>query len=97
MGLGKKLFANQRGEIKLNVYDLLNQNTIINQTANGNYMQDTRTNALKRYFMLTFTYNLRQFNTKGNSNTDDRHKYDNPTFDRPQHDHPPITMYHFNS
>jgi hypothetical protein len=86
MGLGKKLFANQRGEIKLNVYDLLNQNTVISQSVNGNYIQDTRTNALKRYFMLTFTYNLRQF--QGNAN--DHRKSDNPQFDRPQHDHPPF-------
>jgi hypothetical protein len=90
MGLGKKLFANQRGEIKLNVYDLLNQNTIISQTVNGNYMQDTRTNALKMYLMLTFTYNLRQFSAQGNGNADDRRKLDNPPFDRPQHDRPPM-------
>jgi hypothetical protein len=90
MGLGKKLFANQRGEIKLNIYDLLNQNTVISRSVNSIYSQDTRTNALKRYFMLTFTYNLRQFSAQGNGNADDRKKFDNPPFDRPQRDHAPF-------
>ncbi len=87
MGLGKKIFKNQRGEIKLNVYDLLNQNAIISRSVTGTYIQDTRTNALKRYFMLTFTYNLRQFNTKGN--TDDHQRFGNPSYDHPHHGNPP--------
>jgi len=87
MGLGKKLFANQRGEIKLNVYDLLNQNSVISRTVSGNYIQDTRTNALQRYFMLTFTFNLRQFNTQVNS---DNRKSDHPQFDRPKYDRSPF-------
>ncbi len=85
MGLGKKLFHNQRGEIKLSVYDLLNQNRIISQTINGNYLQDTQTNALKRYLMLTFTYNLRQFKQSGNGG--DYKNFDHPQFDHPHHDH----------
>jgi hypothetical protein len=81
MGLGKKLFANQRGELKLNVYDLLNQNSGISRNVTGNYIQDKRTNVLKRYFMLTFTYNLRQFSSQGNS--DEHRRFDNQPFDRP--------------
>jgi hypothetical protein len=61
MGLGKKIFKNQRGEINLNAYDLLNQNTSIWRNVSDAYVEDVRTNVLQRYFMLTFTYNIRYF------------------------------------
>ncbi len=68
LGLGKKLFANERGEITLSVNDLLNQNRNISRTVTETYIQDTRTNALTRYFMLTFTYNLRHFGSGQSGN-----------------------------
>ncbi|MDX5346554.1 MAG: outer membrane beta-barrel protein [Hymenobacteraceae bacterium] len=61
MGIGKKLFANERGEIKLSVFDLLNENTNISRNVTETYVEDQRTNVLNRYLMLTFTYNLRHF------------------------------------
>jgi hypothetical protein len=61
MSLGKKIFKNQRGEINLNAYDLLNQNTSIWRNISDAYVEDVRTNVLQRYFMLTFTYNIRYF------------------------------------
>ena len=33
----------------------------INRTVTGNYVEDSRTNVLNRYFMLTFTYRLKNF------------------------------------
>ncbi len=48
----------KNGEIKFSVYDLLNQNQNISRSVGDNYIQDTRTVVLKRYFMLTFMYNL---------------------------------------
>jgi len=62
-GLGKKLFKNERGEITLTVNDLLNQNQNITRTITETYIQDSRTNALTRFVMLNFTYDLRNFNT----------------------------------
>ncbi len=62
-GLGKKLFKNERGEITLTVNDLLNQNRNISRTVTETYIEDSRTNALTRFVMLNFTYNLRHFNT----------------------------------
>ena len=47
-----------RGELKFNATDLLNKNVIVNRTSNANYIEDTRTNSLRRYFMMTFTYSL---------------------------------------
>ncbi|GAB3171838.1 outer membrane beta-barrel protein [Telluribacter humicola] len=61
MSIGKKVFANQRGEISLSVYDLLKQNVSIRRNVTDIYVEDVQSNVLQRYFMLTFTYNLRHF------------------------------------
>ena len=52
---------NDKGQLKLSVYDLLNQNISVTRTIRENYIQDFQTTVLKRYFMLTFTYNIRNF------------------------------------
>ena len=62
MGIGKKVFKNQRGEITLSVNDLLKQNRNISRNVTEIYIEDVRTNALQQFFMLSFTYNLRNFN-----------------------------------
>ncbi|MDF2190941.1 TonB-dependent receptor [Paraflavitalea sp. CAU 1676] len=56
--LAMLLFKKKEGEIKFSVNDLLNQNQSINRTVDGLNIKDTRSLVLKRYFMLTFTYNL---------------------------------------
>lgn len=61
--IGKKLFANQQGEISLNVFDLLNQNNSINRSVTETFIEDTRTNILRQYVLLTFTYNIKKFGT----------------------------------
>jgi hypothetical protein len=61
MSVGKKIFRNQRGEINLNVYDLLKQNNSIWRNVSDAYVEDVQTNVLQRYFMLSFTYNIRYF------------------------------------
>ena len=53
----------QVGELKLSVFDLLRQNQSIVRTVTGNYIQDAQTQVLKQYFMLTFTYKLKNFGT----------------------------------
>jgi hypothetical protein len=45
----------------LSVFDLLNQNQSITRTTTENYIEDVNTKVLKRYFMLTFTLNLKNF------------------------------------
>jgi hypothetical protein len=56
--IAHQLFPKKNGEIKLSVNDLLNQNQSITRNVGDNYIEDTRTLVLKRYFLLTFTYNL---------------------------------------
>ena len=61
-GVGYKFSKNRNAEIRIIAYDLLNQNSSITRTVTGTYIEDSRTNVLKRYFMLMFTYNIRKFN-----------------------------------
>ncbi|MBD1398161.1 TonB-dependent receptor [Pontibacter sp. JH31] len=61
MSLGKKLFKNQQGEISLSVNDLLEQNMSVQRNVLAQYVEDVQSSVLQRYFMLTFTYNLRNF------------------------------------
>lgn len=61
MSLGKKVFKNQRGEVSLMVYDLLNQNANVRRTISDTFIEDIQTNVLQQYFMLSFTYNIRRF------------------------------------
>lgn len=56
--IAHQLFKKKNGELKLSVNDLLNQNQSINRSVGANYVEDTRSLVLKRYFLLTFTYNL---------------------------------------
>lgn len=63
--IAKQFLKNKAAELRLQVYDMLNQNALVTRTNSINVITDTRTNVLKRYFMLTFTYNLRNF-AKGN-------------------------------
>ncbi len=70
MSIGKKIFANQRGEISLSVFDLLKQNISIRRNVTDILVEDVQSNVLQRYFMLTFTYNLRHFSGGAKSEAD---------------------------
>lgn len=64
MSIGKKIFKNQRGEISLTVFDLLQQNNSLARTITENYTEDVQTNVLQRYVMLNLKYDLRHFKLK---------------------------------
>jgi hypothetical protein len=59
--IAKQLFKKKNGEIRLSVFDLLNENTSVNKSVSSSQEAYTRTNTLTRYAMLTFTYNLNNF------------------------------------
>jgi len=65
--IGKKFLKNQAGELKLSVFDLLKQNQSIVRTVTGAYIEDVQSDVLRQYFMLTFTYSLKNFGTPARS------------------------------
>ena len=71
--IGKKFLKNKAGELKLSVFDLLKQNQSISRTVTESFIQDIQSEVLQQYFMLTFTYNVKNFGTAkapGRGNTD---------------------------
>jgi hypothetical protein len=61
VAVGKKLWKKKAAEIKLSVFDLLKQNQSIIRTVTGAYIEDSRNQVLQQYFMLTFSYSLKNF------------------------------------
>ena len=59
--IGKKFLKKKAGELKLSVFDLLKQNQSITRTVTGAYIEDAQSQVLQQYFMLTFTYSLKNF------------------------------------
>ncbi|GAB3503335.1 TonB-dependent receptor [Emticicia fontis] len=60
-GLGYKFLKKQAGELRLSVFDILKQNNSISRNISTAYVEDVKNMVLGRYYMLTFTYSLRNF------------------------------------
>jgi hypothetical protein len=56
--IAHQMLKKRNGELKFSVNDILNQNQSIRRTVGDNYIEDVNSMVLKRYFMLTFTFNL---------------------------------------
>jgi hypothetical protein len=61
--IGKKFLKKKQAELKLSVFDLLKQNQSISREVTAAYILDTQSTVLQQYFMLTFTYSLKNFGT----------------------------------
>jgi hypothetical protein len=59
--IAKQFLKNKRGELRLSMFDLLNQNASVSRSVSQTSITDSRTSVLTQYFMLTFTFNLRNF------------------------------------
>jgi hypothetical protein len=58
------MFKNQQGMLRLAMYDILKQNAGVYRSITQTYTEDRQTQVLQQYFLLTFIYNLRKFNSK---------------------------------
>ncbi|RZL99661.1 MAG: hypothetical protein EOO88_59390, partial [Pedobacter sp.] len=63
--ISKQVLKYNRGELKLMVNDMLNRNVRVSRTSNQNYIEDSRTNNLRRFALLSFTYNLSKTGLEG--------------------------------
>jgi hypothetical protein len=53
-----------RGQLKLAVNDILDQNILATRTIRENLIEDLQGSTIRRYGLLTFTYNIRNFGEK---------------------------------
>lgn len=58
---GYKFLKDNRGELSVTLYDILNSNVSISQFYNTNSYTQRESLALQRFFMLNFRYNIRDF------------------------------------
>lgn len=59
-GISYYFLKDQKGELRLSVFDILNHNKGIDQSASLNYIETSVSNALGRYAILSFVYNLKK-------------------------------------
>jgi len=63
-GVGYKLLKQKQLELRISIFDILNENNSIARNVTNSYIEDVQSTVLKRYFMLTATWNLRNFKSK---------------------------------
>lgn len=60
-GVNYLFLKEDKGQLRLSVFDLLNQNTAVFRYTSESGIYDSQTSTLQRYFLLSFIYNLRAF------------------------------------
>jgi hypothetical protein len=73
--IGKKFWKKKAAELKLSVFDLLKQNQSIIRSVTGAYIEDSRNQVLQQYFMLTFSYSLKNFGVAAKSSNSNNTPY----------------------
>ncbi|MEJ7778116.1 MAG: TonB-dependent receptor [Daejeonella sp.] len=62
--LEKQFLKDKSATLRLQGYDLLNENTSVSRQVTGNVITDSQSNRLSRYFMLSFTMRLQKFSSR---------------------------------
>lgn len=82
-GIGYKLLKNKQLELRVSVFDILNNNNSITRNVTESYIEDVKSNVLNRYYMVTVTYNIRNFGKAPVTNRTQPEPTDRPPFDGP--------------
>jgi hypothetical protein len=56
--ISKQFFKKKNGELRFSINDILNQNQSITRTSSDNYIEDTRSIVLGRYFLVSAFFSL---------------------------------------
>jgi len=67
--LEKQFLKNNAASLRFQIFDVYNENTSISRSVTANSINDTRSNRLARYAMLTFSLKLQKFNGQQMPNT----------------------------
>jgi hypothetical protein len=59
--LEQEFFKRKNGILRISAFDILDQNNFINRVITQNSITDTKTNALSRYFLVSFVLNLQKW------------------------------------
>jgi hypothetical protein len=61
VALGYKFLKSQLLDVRVSVFDMLKQNNSISRNVTDTYIEDSHTQVLTRYYMLTVTYTIKNF------------------------------------
>ncbi|WP_420147473.1 outer membrane beta-barrel protein [Spirosoma sp.] len=61
VALSRQFFKGDTGELRLQVFDVLNQNRSLVRNTTDTYIEDVQSRILRRYLLVSFVYNLRKF------------------------------------
>ncbi len=61
VALARQFFKGDTGELRLQVFDVLNQNRSLVRNTTDTYIEDVQSRILRRYLLMSFVYNLRKF------------------------------------
>ena len=59
--LSRQFLKGRQGEVRVQMFDILNQNRSLDRNATEAYIEDIQSVVLRRYFLVSLVYNLRKF------------------------------------
>lgn len=59
--LSGQFLKGRQGEVRLQIFDILNQNRSLSRNTTEAYIEDVQSVVLRRYFLVSVVYNLRKF------------------------------------